>query len=202
MLCETRISLLVLALVAYEEKHGHLPPPYTVDKNGKSLHSWRTLLLPHFYHNDMYSKIRFDEPWDSPHNSQFHSVPMPSFCCPSDENNRERLYTSYDVVVGENTASPPFDPETKTQPTVSIEDISNSVGTANAILLIERQQHQGAPIHWMDPTPLRVEDLDNEMAFRHNGVMLAAHADRSVRLHDQKTDAATLRKMIEWKKQK
>ncbi len=112
--CMNNESQLALALLNYDSEHGHLPPPYTVDENGKPLHSWRTLLLPYLEYNELFSKIRFDEPWDSPHNSQFHSLPMPIFQCPSVKNNQDRTVTHYDVVVGENTAFPPFDPETKT----------------------------------------------------------------------------------------
>ncbi|QDU87304.1 hypothetical protein Pla175_06630 [Pirellulimonas nuda] len=62
------IKQCALALASYQRDHGALPPPCTKDKNGKPLHSWRTLLLPYLEEPELYKRIRLDEPWDSPAN--------------------------------------------------------------------------------------------------------------------------------------
>lgn len=191
--CMNNMSQLVFALINYESVRGHLPPPYTVDANGNPLHSWRTLLLPYMEMYTLYDNIRLDEPWDSPHNSQFHNVPVLSFRCRSDGQDYRTPYTSYDVVVGENTAFPPFNGEE--QPRVSIDDISLSEGTSCTILLVERK----TPIHWMDPTPLKIEDLPNEIAWRHNDIAMLGFADRSVQTASHLTDPEVLRQLCNWK---
>ena len=64
------------ALVKFQEKNGALPARYSADKTGAPLHSWRVHLLPYFNDmlaDDLYAKIRLDEPWDSEYNRQFHS---------------------------------------------------------------------------------------------------------------------------------
>ena len=52
----------------YEAQHGCFPPAYSVDKDGRPLHSWRVLLLPYLDEEELYKQLRLDEPWDSPHN--------------------------------------------------------------------------------------------------------------------------------------
>ncbi len=202
MTCFNNASQLGLALLSYEAEHGHFPPPYTVDENGKPLHSWRVLVLPYMEEKHLYDQIRLNEPWDSPHNSQFHSVSVSAFCCPSDENNhgKERPYTSYDVVVGENTAFPPFDSESMSQPIVSVDDIAQSAaGTSQTVLLVERQCPPEKPIHWMNPTPLKIGDLESGIAFRHNGGSVIVTADRLSKPFSHEAGIDLLRKMAEWK---
>ncbi len=47
MLCTKNLRQLSLALHNYHDRHGHFPPPYVADANGKPMHSWRVLILPH-----------------------------------------------------------------------------------------------------------------------------------------------------------
>ncbi len=61
-----------IALELYRMDHGSWPPAFSVDANGVPLHNWRVLLLPYLGQEDLYRKIRLNEPWDSPHNCQFH----------------------------------------------------------------------------------------------------------------------------------
>src|SRR5262245_60216991 len=46
MYCSNNLKQIGLALHNYHDKYGALPPAYTVDEDGKPLHSWRTLILP------------------------------------------------------------------------------------------------------------------------------------------------------------
>jgi hypothetical protein len=58
------------AMLAYHEKHGHLPPRLLRGKDGQPLLSWRVLLLPHLGEEKLFREFKLDEPWDGPHNRQ------------------------------------------------------------------------------------------------------------------------------------
>jgi len=189
------MSQIALALLNYENQKGHFPPPYTVDENGKPLHSWRTLILPMIEHNQLFDNIRFDEPWDSEHNKQFHDIAIPLFHCRSAEPTSDSTSTAtyYDVVVGPNTAFPPFDGET--QPKVSVDDIGAAAETSFTILLVERK----TPVHWMQPSGIDIDDLPNEIGWRHKGSANFVFVDRSMRNYSQKLPPDVLKRLGEWK---
>jgi hypothetical protein len=130
--CTRHLQRIVIAMLLYEREHGTLPPAYTTDAAGKPLHSWRTLLLPYLGHNELYAKLRLDEPWDSPHNSQFHTTQLGIYQCPS--ANLPPGLTSYSVVVGEKT---PFGPG---------QGRALSNFGDRLLLVVERRQ----PVMWMD----------------------------------------------------
>ena len=44
--CQSNLTQVMNAVVAYHGEHGVFPPAYTVDAAGKRLHSWRVLILP------------------------------------------------------------------------------------------------------------------------------------------------------------
>ena len=46
-MCVNNLKQIALALHNYEEVYKVLPPAYTVDAQGRPLHSWRTLILPY-----------------------------------------------------------------------------------------------------------------------------------------------------------
>ena len=72
MQCSSYFKGILLAFHSYSDTYGALPPLYTVDEEGKPLHSWRVLILPFLDQQDLYNQIRLDEPWDSEYNKQFH----------------------------------------------------------------------------------------------------------------------------------
>ena len=74
MTCSGQLKQIAVALHSYHDTYHSFPPAYTVDEDGYPLHSWRVLLLPFLEENDLYKKIRLDEPWNSEHNRQFHRV--------------------------------------------------------------------------------------------------------------------------------
>ena len=57
-----------LAFRNYAQAYRCFPPAYTTDRNSHQLHSWRTLILPYLCRGDTCKELRFDEPWNSPHN--------------------------------------------------------------------------------------------------------------------------------------
>ncbi|MCE9526378.1 MAG: DUF1559 domain-containing protein [Planctomycetales bacterium] len=108
--CAENLRKIGVALRAYENKYGSLPPAYVEDKEGNRLHSWRVLILPFLgpEESELYGEYNLKESWDSPGN-KLVADKMPSvFRCPADkpefpENANE---TSYLVVVGKGTAFP------------------------------------------------------------------------------------------------
>ena len=139
MQCSNNLKQLGLAFLNYHDAHKTFPPAYTVDKNGKPLHSWRVLILPYIEQSALYEAIRLDEPWDSEHNSQFHDMVIPTFRCPSNSNVMPGADCCYTAVIGENTVFPGAK-------AVTFGDIRD--GTSNTILFTERLE----PVCWMDPT--------------------------------------------------
>ncbi|MBR5243975.1 MAG: DUF1559 domain-containing protein, partial [Thermoguttaceae bacterium] len=81
--CAVKLKMIAVAMRAYCDENGVLPPAYTVDEAGRPLHSWRVLILPYLENSTLYREIRLDEPWDSEWNSRFHSLPVSPFACPS-----------------------------------------------------------------------------------------------------------------------
>lgn len=134
--CVDRMQRVTLAMLRYAQDHGTLPPTYTVDEKGKPLHSWRVALLPYLGQQELYDRIRIEEPWDSEFNLQFHEQAVPFYQCPSAELGAGQ--TTYSVVVG---ADVPFEASTGKR----LADFGPE--SAHMILLVE----QVKPGCWMDP---------------------------------------------------
>lgn len=133
--CVEQMAKINIALELYRCDHdGKLPPAFTVDDDStqddhdgqravadaaqtvggtpKMLHSWRTLILPYLGYQELFDKIKLDEPWDSAWNKQFHQRNIPEFICPSarvfQESRGTCAYpksgeTTYSVIVGRDT---------------------------------------------------------------------------------------------------
>ena len=135
MQCFNHLKGIGIAFHNYHDRHGHFPPAYTVDEDGKPLHSWRVLILPYIEQKTLYKQIRLDEPWDSEYNQQFHSEIPSTFRCPS---NSEKA-CCYSVIVGEQAAF-------NGSQTRKREDFTDGCG--NTIFVAERR----IPVNWMDPS--------------------------------------------------
>ena len=197
MHCANNLRTIMLATRNYADANDDaLPAAYTVDKDGKPLHSWRVALLPYLEESRLYEQIRLDEPWDSEWNSQFHDQMPAVFACPSfrvagqtDAGTPPTLKeTTYSVVVGDETAFPSAGKGRKW------EEIAD--GTSNTLAVVERK----TPVCWMDPTrELTLETLAAEVGSEHTGMgaerepgFNAATSDGAVRFVVTSTDAATL----------
>jgi len=216
MQCSSHLKGLTLAFHTYHDVYKSFPPAYTVDENGKPLHSWRVLILPFMEGQALYEKIRLDEPWDSEYNRQFHDmqevyktirpmVPMTNeqigastvryFRCPSSFKNIlaplgrgtfQAGNCNYSVVIGEETIFPG-------SKATSLSDITD--GTPNTILLVERI----IPICWMDPNNEISFDIACEGVNRHllgigsehTGGANVGYADGSIRFLRHPTDGRT-----------
>jgi hypothetical protein len=148
MTCSSSPKQLAVAFHNYHDKYGSFPPAYSVDENGKPLHSWRVLILPFIDQKELYGKIRLDEPWDSPYNSQFHKqCPRYFFSCPSREKERLDGLAHYQMVIGPDTISAAPDG-------IKLSDISHHSET---FLFIEAS----VPVPWMSPQDLPQSALAN-----------------------------------------
>jgi hypothetical protein len=191
LVAQNQLKQVGLGMHNYHDAHKTFPPPYSVDKNGKPLHSWRVLILPYLDEDDLAKKIRLDEPWDSEYNKQFHDK-MPSvFYNPTYHGSNKKGETNFCMVVG---------PETLGQANgkgLKISEIKD--GTAYTVMLIERQ----TPVCWMAP-----EDIEQEKAYlginrdpagiggKTPGGVFAAYADGSVRFIEQDTPLDKLKALL------
>jgi len=155
MQCSGNSKGIGLGFQNYYDTHKTFPPAYSVDENGKPLHSWRVLILPYMEQRSLYDKIRLDEPWDSDYNKQFHSMRPRVYACPSDYANckeysqkgdKSDIYTNYVRIVGEGTI-------TNGPDSVSLDEIEDY---PNKIFFVETTRR----ICWMEPEDLKLEDLD------------------------------------------
>jgi Protein of unknown function (DUF1559) len=141
--CLNNIHQISLALAAYEQAYGCLPPAYIADAQGKPMHSWRVLILPFMEQQALYERYDFSEPWDGPNNSKLHATLVPIFCCPSDSEN-PGADTNYVAVVGPGTAWPGA---------TSTSSKMVTDGLSDTILLVEVAN---SGIHWMEPRDLPI----------------------------------------------
>jgi len=144
--CSSNLKQIGMGLSNYHDIYGSFPPPYIADKNGKPMHSWRVLILPFMEQQHLYDQYSFDEPWDGPNNKRLWSQ-MPNFyACPGADYDEPGL-TSYQAIVGPNTA---FEPHRL----VSTSDITD--GTSNTILVFEAASE---PVHWMEPRDIQYDPM-------------------------------------------
>src|SRR5258708_4361628 len=63
------LSQVARAMLDYAKAHkDQLPPDALRNKLGKTLLSWRVLILPQLGEEALFREFELDEPWDSPHN--------------------------------------------------------------------------------------------------------------------------------------
>src|SRR5262249_3560585 len=62
------LKQLAHGLLAYQDKHKHLPASSICDLDGKPLLSWRVAILRFIGEEALYRQFNLDEPWDSPWN--------------------------------------------------------------------------------------------------------------------------------------
>ena len=155
MQCNKQLKLIGLAMHNYHQMYGCFPPAYIADAKGRPLHSWRVLILPFLELDELYKKIRLDEPWDSVHNREvFEKESTPPFFnyfhCPSAGNPKDE--TCYVMIVGPDTISDGLH-------SVRCADIKD--GASQTIMIAELKD---SGIHWAEPS-----DLDfQKMSFRIN----------------------------------
>ena len=141
--CSNNMKQLGLALHIYHDARNGLPPLYTVDADGKPLHSWRVLLLPYMEQQALYERIRLDEPWDSSHNRQFHNIAIAVYSCPDNPLVAPGKACTYVAIDGALRPALPANGQRSRDTFAYWTD-----GTSNQIVFTEVKQ----PFNWMDPT--------------------------------------------------
>ena len=148
--CRNNLMKIGLALHVYHEAHDAFPPLYTVDAEGKPLHSWRVLLLPYLEEQRLYERIRLDEPWDSEHNKQFHSRYLSVYTCPKGEVDGDQR-CHYSVIVsdgGEPITGGSFAPAERGGVMTGMGMEQFPDGLTNTLAVVEVKEG----FCWMDPT--------------------------------------------------
>jgi Protein of unknown function (DUF1559) len=189
-MCSDNLRPITLAMLLYEREHGVLPPAYTVDAEGKPLHSWRVVLLPYLGEEELYAKLRLDEPWDSEHNRRFHEIAVGFYQCPTAELSLGQ--TTYSVIVGKTTAF--GGPEGKALDGFGV----------NLMLVTEREQS----VCWMDPgselsEAVAVEGINcrepgvHGIESHHPGGVQAGFRSGGVRFISETIDRAVLQGLLD-----
>lgn len=175
-----------LALHLYHDTWHTFPPAYTVDAEGRRLHSWRVLLLPYLDRNDVYEKIDLNKPWDDPVHSELRKTAIAPFICPSNPSLPSR--TSYLAVVGDELAFTGEHPQ-------KISDFTDGAGETITVIEVS----EGQSIEWMDPhdadEPMFLSFVQTEKT-SHTGGGHVLLADGAVRFVSSKTPVETRRALL------
>ena len=183
--CHNHLKQIAIALHSYYDEHGAFPPAYTVDENGKRLHSWRTLILPYLEQGQLYESIDLTKPWDDPINAKAAQTQVKTYQCPSVVLSKDR--TNYLAVV---TADSCLNSEPR-----KLEEITD--GTNQTIMVIEVAADQAVP--WMSPEDAgeaQVLDLRPGTPLPHPAGAQGVFADSSVHFIPSDLPAAQRRALI------
>jgi Protein of unknown function (DUF1559) len=136
--CSNNLNQIAIAIQNYESAYKQLPPAYTVDAEGKRLHSWRTLILPFVGEQTLYRRIDLSKPWDDPANAFLQEVDISVYRCPS--SKIAPGMTTYQAMEDSRNAFPGTAPQ-------KIDNITD--GLSNTILLFESDGAEA--VHWAEP---------------------------------------------------
>jgi prepilin-type processing-associated H-X9-DG protein len=176
--------------LSYEAEKGHLPPPFTVDADGRPMHSWRVLILPYIEGQQVFDQIDFSKPWNHPDNLRLADK-MPSvYSCPAAVNSVPPYTTAYVAVTGD---------ETVWGESITLGSIRD--GTSQTVLLVESEARR---THWMAPIDVSLDEIvsispSGESMFLkgfHKGRGNAAFCDGSRRSLRDDLDASVLRALL------
>ncbi len=192
----SNVSQISMAINQYRDEHQHFPPAYTVDQEGRPLHSWRVLILPYLgpEAQALHARIDLDQPWDSPANLAYGNEMPPVFACPADFGLAPNE-TSYCVVEGPGFL---FDGSN----TVTNEALdTEGKGAAGTLVLL---QTRDAMINWMEPKDIQAANLAQGInggicGSYHPGGAFGAYADGSIEFLQDNLPPETLVDMATWK---
>lgn len=184
--CANNLKQIALALRNYEATYRALPPAYTVDADGKPLHSWRTLILPFLDLEQLYKLIDLSKPWDGPANAAPFKTQIAVYQCPSHPSSPN--HTTYLAVVASNGCFRPVEAR-------RLSDITDS--HAETLMIVEVRAEQS--VHWM--SPMDADErlvIGDGLSYRsiHTGGLNAAFVDGSVRYLGPELPAEQRRAMV------
>ncbi len=145
----SRINLKnqAIAMMHYQEHRKAFPPAALLGSEGQPLLSWRVLLLPYLEEEELGSRFKLDEPWDSPHNLRLLPHIPNIYIDPTAPKATPSYYTHYRVFVGPGT---PFEPGKRLR---SPDDFPD--GTSKTLLIVEAAE----PVPWTKPEELIYDPL-------------------------------------------
>jgi prepilin-type processing-associated H-X9-DG protein len=144
--CANKMRQMVITILNYLDVYEKFPPAFSVDDNGKPLHSWRVMLLPFLGEVKLYESIRLNEPWDSEHNKQFHNKMPNAFKCPTCKIGNTQSDTVFCMVTGKEAFG-------KTDGKgITFRNIKD--GASNTVCIVERK----TPVCWMSPEDVTFEN--------------------------------------------
>ena len=153
MACSNNLRQLGLALLEYERVYHEFPPAYTVDTNGKRLHSWRTLILPYMGGGSLYDQLDLSKPWDDPANDTVRLAKANDYDCLSDficpSTKLPPGFTTYLTIITPNSCLQP----NKGRKLSEITD-----GVENTVIVYEALSSSLA-VHWMSPEDANLDKL-------------------------------------------
>ncbi len=168
--CINRLKNIGLALHNYANEYGAFPPAYSVDADGKPLHSWRTLILPYLDQRPLYERIDLTKAWDDPANAEAYATELSVYQCPSAELDPQQ--TVYLAV----TAPGGFFREDVPRKLTDVTDDPHET-----LMVIEAPSKHA--VHWMAPYDADarvVLSLTNDAELHHPGITIAAFVDGTV----------------------
>jgi type II secretory pathway pseudopilin PulG len=184
--CINNLKQIAIALRNYESDYHSLPPAYTVDKDGKPLHSWRTLILPYLEQQSLYEKIDLSKPWDDPANKEAYESEVSVYRCPSADLPRN--HTTYMAVVAPGGCFQP----TKPRKLSEITDAPNLT-----LMVVEVDPEHAVP--WMAPTDASEQwilNLGTDARLPHRGGRQAVCVGGNVLFFSSDLEPATVRALI------
>lgn len=184
--CKNNLKQIGLALHNYADQYNSLPPAYTVDSNGKPLHSWRTLILPYLDQAPLYNTINLSKAWDDPANAEAYKTDLAIYRCPSADFPAK--HTTYMVVVSKNSC---FSLDGSRQ----FSEITD--GSSNTLMVMEVDPAHA--VHWMAPVDADENlllSMGPKTKLAHTGGMHAALADGTIRFLSAELPAQTRRALI------
>jgi len=176
----------------YHAEYGAFPPAYTVDANGRKMHSWRALLIPFLEaESALDGKYDLNEPWDGPNNRKMWDKMPPTFRCPCDTTSPPNT-TSYVAIVGPETMWPGAKGR-------SADEIAD--GLSNTIAIVEAT---ALAIPWLEPRDLEFANMSFEindpavtgLSNRHSQGVNVGFADGGVRSLRNGFDPQLLKSLI------
>lgn len=169
--CVNNLKQIAQALHSYEQAYKTFPPAYTVDAQGRPLHSWRTLILPYLEQERLYRTIELSKPWNDPANAKALETPVPVYHCPDSSGPGDG--TTYLAVVGPNGCLAPGEPR-------RLAEITGDHGST--LMVVEAGEKRVVP--WMTPT-----DADESLV---SGLGFARGLHHTTHLHACTVDGAVV----------
>jgi hypothetical protein len=163
-----------------------LPPAYTVDANGKPLHSWRTLILPFLDQQKLYDTIDLTKPWNDPVNAEALKSIVFVYHCPQDPGPVTQ--TTIFASVAPNGCFQPIKPR-------KLSEIDSE--GSKTLMLIEVPLDHSVP--WMSPNDADealILGIGPDSKLEHRGVFNAAMCDGSAQSLPGDLPAADRKAMI------